>query len=372
MSFLLFISTLHEVITVSLNISSVALIFCSLVWTVHIISEIKRLYPLWKYQTLLHSKEAVSTAKNYKDNLIKFIIALIFAITELATFSLEIVQGITRASATTPLKNTPLNSTNNGTDSYCTLRVNTVLWWNKNYPLVFLTESLRQVGMIILPVLLIVLTLHIQSIYSKTSMRKTIQRFIIVTIAIIFLFIFTRLFPATFLISEVIYAVSLPALFIPLIRRTQELYRSLKQRKDDLFHAETELQWLYIRERKQIVLFKRTTISIYITATIGIVGQVLYIVINACLGSIVLNPCWFNSLYNNLLHISHFSSSTVSLVSTLTAVGNSIYLLTGSIFLFTVVIVNLSVFFSILSGRYKIRMIYDTAKSSLFQQLLQK
>lgn len=329
------VEVLYGIAIVIINLGSFTLIFISIFWITYLLSELKRVYPLWKYQNRLYTQEGIVKSNNYKNILVKNALALVFVITELITFSTETLEGGVREIL---LQVTPDTNTTS-----CHLIRETYLWWNVNFVVVRIIETVRQTGMLLLLATMTMLVIHLHSVYSGTSRITVMRRGITLTCVCLFVFFLLKSIPQTILVAEVVYMVALPIMFCLLVRQTRCLFTSLTRHIVDLYHEGPSLHKAYLSEKCLVQMFKWTIVPIYVSAGVGICGQLFYGAVYAGVGSVSMNACWLDSHYNTHLATS-YSGALSDVTDALLCVSKFVYLSTGSVFLWTVIIVNISIF----------------------------
>ena len=339
---LLIVSIFYYIIEALINVSSVALVLCSLFWLFFIISEIRRIYPLWKYQLNVSSIDGDDRAKYYKNILIKNVLSLLFVLSELITFSAETLECVSHLLA--------LQLGYSNATMECPFKNQSYLWWNSEVPAVGILETIRQIGMLFLSTTLTVLVLHLQYIYTGFNRVPLMKRHINITCVCALIIIITKSFMSTTLISEIIYILTLPILTYFLIKQTRYLYASVRYKLIDLWYEGEFYQAMYMREKRLLNIFKWTIVPIYVSAVIGIGGQVFYGIVYVLIGSVVENSCWFNTQYNTQLN---FSNSTLQATEHLVEISKFVFLATGSLFTSSVVVVNFGIYMSVLAEKFK-------------------
>ncbi|KAI6649253.1 hypothetical protein LOD99_11620 [Oopsacas minuta] len=334
-----FIDVLFDGVLVLMNLSSSTLLFFSLFWLLFLISELKRVYPLWQYQRRLSTHEGNLKAVDYRNNLVKNSLGLIFVVIELITFSIETLEGIARRLI--------IEITNKDISNPCVLVEQSYLWWNVQYSVIRILETIRQSGMLLLPAVLTVMVMHLQSIYSGFDRRVSIKKFIILTVASLFALLITKSMLSTLLIAETIYMIALPILFYLLVKNTHSLYSSMQRRVVDISHEGNSHRMLYLREKRLVRTFRWKIIPMYTSAGIGIFGQVLYVMIYAGVGSVFMNSCWFGTQYNIHVNVSYNNTFTEA-TEYFVFLSRFLYFLTGNLFLWTVIIVNVCILVGVL------------------------
>ena len=339
---------LYGILETIINVSSCALILCSLFWLLYLISEIRRIYPLWKYQLRVRPDEAENKAKYYKNILIKHALSVLFVLSELITFSAETFEGAFHLIAL------QLGDHYTSTNGMCRLKINSYLWWNIEVPAVRILETIRQIGMFLLPTTLTIVVLHLQSIYTGFNRQPQISFHAQLAAACIFIFIIMKSFRFTIIISEMLYITLLPILFYLLTKQTRYLYLVLRQKLMDLWYEGCSYKAMYEREKRLISLFKLTVLPIYVSAVIGVFGQMFDGIVYAVIGSIFLNSCWISSEYNVSLN-GTFGNGTIEGIESLVFVSKFVFLSTGSLFTCVVVVVNVGIFVSVFTEQFKCR-----------------
>ena len=339
-----------------INLGSFSLLFISIFWTTYLLSELKRVYPLWKYQKRLFSQEGNIKSIYYRNILVKNSLALIFVITELITFSAETLEGIVREII--------LQVTLNTNTTSCHLTRETYLWWNVDFAVVRIIETVRQIGMLLLLAIMTVLVIHLHSVYAGTNRINGIKRVTTLTFVCLFVFLMMKSFSQTILLAEVVYMVALSTMFYSLVRQSRYLFTSLTRRVVDLYHEGPSLQKVYLREKGLAKMFKWTIVPIYTSAGIGIFGQLFYGVVYVGVGSLSMNSCWLDLQYNTQLTIS-YNGTLKDITDPLLTTSNFLYLSTGAVFLWTVIVVNVS-----MCVVAKYRAIYNRGSASLKTYLI--
>ena len=350
---------LYKILETVINISSIALIFCSLFWLLYLISEIRRIYPLWKYQLKVCSNEGEDRAKYYKNILIKNTLGFLFVVSEITTFSAETVEGAVHLFV--------LYLWSPGTGAIgpiCPLRSKSYLWWNSEVPLVRILETIRQIGMLFLPTTLTLVVLHLQSVYTGYNRIALMRRHVVLTCLCAVVFVIAKCFMLSILLSELLYLTLLPILFFQLIQQTRYLYASMTCRLIDIWHEGESYKAMYLREKRMLTLFKWTIIPIYISAVIGVFGQIFDGIVHTFIGSLVFNSCWVNSEFGIPLNIS-FSNATVETTEKLVEVSKFVFLATGNVFIGSVVVVNLGIYLTVLLEKFRGRPFSKTSLRTL-------
>ena len=283
----------------------------------------------------MYTQEGNEKTVYYKNILLKNALGLVFVITELVTFSTETLEGAVREIVDQVTPNTNTTS--------CHLTRDTYLWWNMNFAVVRILETMRQVGMLLLLAIMTVLVMHLQSVYSGTNRITGIKRVVTLTGACLFVFLVMKTTSQTILLSEVVYIIALPVSFCLLVRQTRYLFTSLRRHVVDLYHGDPSLHKAYLREKGLAKMFKWTIVPIYASAGIGICGQIFYGVVFSCFGSLSLNTCWLDLQYNTHLVVSN-NTTFMYITDLLISLSKFVYLFTGNVFLWTVIIVNISMF----------------------------
>ncbi|KAI6649254.1 hypothetical protein LOD99_11621 [Oopsacas minuta] len=164
----------------------------------------------------------------------------------------------------------------------------------------------------------------------------------------------------TFMFGQILYAVVLPIYAVVTIKYARRLSMVLGWRHQDAEYIYSQNNAILLNEERVILRYRRTIVPLYLTLLIVSLGQVVYIIVYVLIDTILQNPCWFTEIYRfSYTNANTLLPNDLQFYWTSAGLGaNVVWLSTGMIFFWTIIVVNIYHFVSEFYQEYKRRKLF--------------
>ena len=338
------------------ELSVVLLTLLSLQWILFLYRDSKHAYHSWKYKISQYTFEDWNEARNYKHRFYKNIFLTIFLVSNILVCVSLLPQFGMR------LFDLGISHTLHN----CSFKNNS---WLKEYynggRILWLLESVRLSSLVIETGFFELILLYLIKIYTTEGLnpikfRPFLKR-LSINLALGFLIFVLSIDEHTFMLGSILFAIVLPVYACIVIKCARRLSMVLGWRYQDDGYVYSKSNTILLNEAKVIRRYRQTIVPLYVSLLIVSLGQVLYIVVNVLLDSIIQNPCWFYQIYG-----FSFTNKTSLLPNDVyvfywtifVIISDGNWLLTGMIFFCTVIVLNLFHFASAFYQNYQMNKLF--------------
>lgn len=284
-------------VVVPMGVTLTLVFIVSLFWIVFISGKLKNSYRLWVYykQYYKYSEEYSQSIVFHRNTYIKNILILLFLCVDVLFFFFLAADGLV---SVIEYKYLP----HNGNIS-TTCRIESATWlsvkFSPSHPEVSMLESIWQVLCVVEMTVLNILYLFLIQTYSHQTAKneKLINLFVVyipIEVATIFVF---NIFRATVLLGRLVFIVLVQLHMALNIHYSRLLWQRLKRHKIDMTYFLSQESREFTVFDKVITRYKWLTIANCFFLEMTVLVQILFTVVNVFVATVLLNPCWLESVY---------------------------------------------------------------------------